>query len=190
MEAKDGDILSRSSVVSCLQKIPSENQSMALEEDKDLHPFMPSTSGPLWAEAILPLGKSRECLKILVFSKDSQLQKHMLMTHPWASSIINNETTWVGLSTGLSLVSSEDTCCADRESRSRMWHIKITIFLGKKWLTCLKRTGYLNLSGWMHVFWLLNPCFWTYESSVFEPDIRMPKCGIQTHHPTCKVLRC
>lgn len=98
--------------------------------------LMHSTPGLLWAGATFPLGQLRERLKNPVFPlgpcSDSQRPQKRLMAHPWSSSIINNQTSWLGLSTGLSLVSSKDTCRADRESQSGMWHIQITIFLGGK----------------------------------------------------------
>lgn len=97
---------------------------------------MHSTPVLLWAGATLPLGQLRERLKNPVFPlgpcSDSQRPQHRRMAHPWSSIIINNQTSWLGISTGLSLVSSKEACRADRESQSRMWHIKITIFLGEK----------------------------------------------------------
>lgn len=120
--------------------------------------LMHSNPGLLWAGATLPLGQLRERLKNPVFPlgpcSDSQRPQNRLMAHPWSSSIINNQTSWLGLSTGLSLVSSKDACRADRESQSGMWHIQITIFLGgKKLLPRLRLTGYLNPSGWLCTIW-------------------------------------
>ena len=113
---------------------PMEFSRLWKETKTDI--LMHSTPGLLWAGATFPLGQLRERLKNPVFPlgpcSDSQRPQKRLMAHPWSSSIINNQTSWLGLSTGLSLVSSKDTCRADRESQSGMWHIQITIFLGGK----------------------------------------------------------